>query len=98
LKTSPLLRLNKILCFFSYYGIDFETKGTKPASMKKLFLILLVATGSIISKPRPRKSALALILVPNPHGDLLDMIMLNIIICGYRNVLLCTAPSVRLSE
>ena len=42
--------MNKILCFFSYYGIDFELR-MQITFMKKLFLILLVATGSIISKP-----------------------------------------------
>ena len=29
LKTNQLMTLNKILCFFSYYGIDFETNDRK---------------------------------------------------------------------
>ena len=51
LKINQLLNLNKILYFFSYYGIEFETKDTKSTFMKKLFLILLVAAGSVFSKP-----------------------------------------------
>lgn len=50
LQINQLLNLNKILYFFSYYGIEFETKGTKSTFMKKLFLILLVTAGSVISK------------------------------------------------
>jgi len=42
----------KFTHFFISYGIDFEIEGYKnQIIMKKFFLILLVATGSIISKP-----------------------------------------------
>jgi hypothetical protein len=54
-----------LYAFFSYYGIDFELR-MQIIFMKKLFLILLVATDLLSVSPLAHKSALALILGPQP--------------------------------